>query len=165
MKLTKKLLKQLHACSSGIEFCERYKLFGFPLERLDEIRGDYDGFVEWLKSKTNLEFDQNQNLVRKETSLGWWAKSEYEYDQNGNMILQEYSDGWWKKFEYDQNNNQILREDSNGSLVKYEYDQNQNLVQREDFNGSLKKFGSEFYDNGQLKRIGGLVIPYFEQEI
>ena len=121
MKLTKKLLLQLETCSSGIEFCERNKLFGFPSERLSEICGDYDGFFRWLKYKTNIEFDQNGNLVRWEYSSGYWVK--YEYDQNNNKIQWEHSEDIWMKYE------------------------------------------SEFYDNGQLKRIGGLVIPYFEQEI
>jgi hypothetical protein len=163
MKLTKKLLLQLNAGSSRIEFCESYKLFGFPLDRLDEIQGDYEGFVVWLKSKTNLEFDQNQNLVRYEDSVGYWVK--YEYDQNNNQILKESSSGWWAKYEYDQNNNQILKEVSSGMWTKYEYDQNNNQIRWESSNGYWVKYEYEFYDNGQLKRLNNLVIPYFEQEI
>ena len=163
MKLTKKLLLQLHACSSGIEFCERNKLFGFPLDQLNEIQGDYEGFVEWLKDKRNLKFDQNQNLVRREYSEGNWMKC--EYDQNNNKILQEYSDGYWEKSEYDQNNNQIRHEFSGGTWTKYEYDQNNNPVRWETPDGTWRKFETEFYDNGQLKRLDDLIIPYFEQEI
>ena len=163
MKLTKKLLKQLHACSSGIEFCERNKLFGFPLDQLNEIQGDYDGFVEWLKDRRNLEFDQNQNLVRYKASSGWWTK--YEYDQNNNQILKEFSHGFWVKYEYDQNQNLVRWENSDGCWKKYEYDQNQNLVRWENSHGSWVKSETEFYDNGQLKRLNKLVIPHFEQEI
>ena len=226
MKLTKKMLLQLNAGSSRIEFCERYKLFGFPLDRLDEIQGDHEGFVCWLKHKTNLEFDQNQNLVRWESDGGYWEKFEYdqngnqirhefsggtwtkykydkngnqilresscgrwekyEYDQNNNQILMVDSHGFWEKFEYDQNSNQILREDSNGYWLKFEYDQNgnqilqeysegnwkkfeydqnRNLVRWENSRGRWSKYEYEFYDNGQLKRLDDLIIPYFEQEI
>ena len=63
--LTKKFLKDFKACSSGIKFAEQNKLFGFPLDRLDEVVGDVNSFVNWVRDK---------------------VKSQVEYDTNGNMI-------------------------------------------------------------------------------
>ncbi len=48
MILTKQLLEQWGACEGGIDFCEKNKLFGFDLERIDEIKGDHLGFIVWF---------------------------------------------------------------------------------------------------------------------
>ena len=52
--LTKELLLKWDACEEGISFCERNKLFGFDLSRIDEIKGDYNKFIEWLKEQTGI---------------------------------------------------------------------------------------------------------------
>ena len=137
MKLNKEMLERVNACKEGIDFVERNKLIGFPLERLNEVSGDYGGFVSWLQQRT--------------------------FDQNNNVIRVEYSDGSWYTKEYDQNNNLIRFEDSDGSWYTKEYDQNNNVIKFEDSDGSLRIYESEFYNNGQLKRYGDLIVPYFGQ--
>ena len=45
MKLTKELLLNIKADLEFIDFCERNKLLGFDLDKLNQIKGDYKGFL------------------------------------------------------------------------------------------------------------------------
>ena len=85
--LSKELLHNWDACEEGIEFCERNKLFGFDLSRIDEVVGDYNNFINWLKNelKCKREYNSQGNKIKEETSDGYWFK--WEYDSHGNMIL------------------------------------------------------------------------------
>ena len=56
----------------------------------------------------------------------------------------------------------IYVESSCGGSEYYEYDQNGNCIMYSDSYGNIIKYESEFYDNGQLKRIDDLIIPYFK---
>jgi len=178
MKLNREMLLKVKACKEGIDFCERNKLFGFPLDRLGEVQGDYINFVKWLKDRT---FDSNNNLIRVDKSTGFWETYQYDengnrirvdscngdwikyqYDQNNNEIRYDYSSGYWVTTQYDQNGNQTRIDYSDGDWSKYQYDQNNNLIRIDDSDGGWEIYESEYYDNGQLKRYGDLIIPYFE---
>ena len=56
----------------------------------------------------------NNNLIYREDSDGYWIKR--EYDANGNVIYGENSDGDWIKREYDTNGNTIYCEYSDGVI-------------------------------------------------
>lgn len=163
MILTKELLKQYDACKQGITFCERNKLFGFDLERIAEVRGDYNGFVKWLIQdiisgtvvmdennniismlhedgyRINLEYDSHGNKIKRESinpntpDIFYWLK--YEYDKNGNRIKSENSDGIIWQYEYDDKNNKIADTASDGYWWRYEYNDNGNLTREENSDG------------------------------
>src|SRR5690554_4027542 len=88
MKLTKELLEQYNACSDAIRFCERNQLFGFPLERLDEIEGDYDGYVKWLKDelKAVRTYDDHGNKIHYKDSNDNDNEYWQTFDDHGNII-------------------------------------------------------------------------------
>ena len=81
-------------------------------------------------------YDVQGNIIYRETSNGFWEKS--EYDTNGNKIYVERSDGYWEKSEYDTNGNKIYFEDSNGFWVKREYDNNGNEIYYENSYGNIE---------------------------
>ena len=81
-------------------------------------------------------YDVQGNIIYRETSNGFWEKS--EYDTNGNKIYVERSDGYWEKSEYDTNGNKIYFEDSNGFWVKREYDTNGNEIYYENSYGNIE---------------------------
>lgn len=171
MILTKELLKRYDACEEGLNFCERNKLYGFDLKRIGEIRGDYGGFVDWLKyailgvdvdrESIKYEYDANGNIVRKEDYNGnWWV---YEYNDNGDKIKEEhYRSISWEpetdgvlvsyRYEYDDKGNMIKREKSNveGGWMIYEYDSEGKLIRKENSTG----FWWEFDYDGIGNQIG-----------
>ena len=164
--ITVKFLKQFGACESGIKFFEMNKLERFPIELLDQVVGDYCGFVDWIKYKLKDQFyvDKNGNLIRIENSYGYWKN--LEYDSNNNLIRTEDSSGCWKNMEYDSNNNLIRTENSSGCWKNMEYDSNNNLIKTETSSGYWEMY--EYYDDGQLKSIGGnynLFIPWFPKSL
>ena len=156
MYLNRELLEKNGACRGAISFCERNKLFGFPLSRLDEVEGDYNSFVRWLKTRT---FDQNGNIIRQVDPDG--SERTYEYDQNGNKTRQVDSDGNRWSWEYDQKGNLIRQVNFDSREWHWEYDQKENKIREVSPNGSELCWELEFYDNGQLKRLDGLKIPRF----
>ena len=94
--LTVKLLKDLKACKSGIDFVKRNGLEGLSLDLLDKTRGDHEGFVSWLKEalSTEREYDTQGNKIKETDPNGdVWT---YEYDTQGNTIKQTapYGDVW-----------------------------------------------------------------------
>ena len=52
--LTLELMKKLDACKDSYKFVENNKLIGYPLNRLQEIKGDYKSYVSWLKNELNF---------------------------------------------------------------------------------------------------------------
>ena len=177
MILSKDILKRAGACASGIKFCETNKLLGFPLSRLNEITGDHDGFVKWLKQRTfdihgnvirvdysnkswaTYQYDSNNNLIRIEDSDDYWETN--QYDLNNNLIRFHDSNGLWRTHQYDTNNNLIRTEDSNGYWDTSQYDSNNNLIRIDDLYECVETNTIEYYDNGQLKRFNALLIPQF----
>jgi len=105
MRLTEEFLKQRKACKEGIEFAKNYGLIGSDLNHIDEVKGDYNNFVSWLKNevKSEKKYDKNGNLIYSKDSDGYWKES--KYDENNNLIYFKNSDGYWKESNYDENNN------------------------------------------------------------
>ena len=64
MKLTLEYLEQHDACQSGIDFAQRNGLIGQEID-LDKVEGDWNEFVEWLRTRPHLEFDHNGNRTRQ----------------------------------------------------------------------------------------------------
>ncbi len=156
MILTKKLLIQWGACKEGIAFCERNKLFGFDLDRIDEIKGDHNDFINWLKRQLNIKRGYDSNTIKCCLLNGCWYI--LTFDDNDNKIKEEKSNGNWTKWEYDTNGNKIKYEDSSGYWMKWEYDKNGNKI-KEESDGYREITETEIYPNGQLKRIGELELP------
>lgn len=83
--LTKKLLIQLNACQAGIDFCEHYNLFGFDLNNLDQVKGDYNNFISWMRGFKNIEVDDNGNMTSYIKSNGVTENWTYEFYPNGQL--------------------------------------------------------------------------------
>ena len=80
-------------------------------------------------------YDVQGNIIYRETSNGFWEKS--EYDTNDNEIYAEYSNGDWEKREYNTNGNEIYYESSDGYWEKKEYNTNGKLIYRENSDGEI----------------------------
>ena len=180
--LNRAYLESLNACPDAIDFVERNNLVGFPLDRLDEVEGDYGEYVQWLKKglSTRREYDSNGNMTLRVNPDGDEYRYEYdsngnktlevdpdgsecryEYDSNGNMTLMVDPDGDECRYEYDSNGNKTLLVYPNGSETRYEYDSNGNKTLEVDPDGSEVSTLTNYYDNGQLKSIDDLLIPQF----
>lgn len=89
MKLTKELLIKLNACQHGIDFCERNKLFGFELDNLSTLTGDYNNYVSWLLHRIKKGYVYNDSYNQK--GIGEPPKlkgfiTNYVYDEVGNIL-------------------------------------------------------------------------------
>ena len=103
-RLTIDFLERNGACKSAFDFVKRNKLEGFPLDRLNEIEGDYSGYVGWLreKLKCQYEYDNHGNLIKRIFPDG--RKIQYEYDNHGSLIKKIFPDGFestWTTEYYD----------------------------------------------------------------
>ena len=105
--ITKEWLEQRKACKEDIDFAERNGLVGFPVSRLGEITGDFNGFVSWVRDA---------------------SKVKYEYDASGNMIKQVYPSGSTYLWEYDASGNKVKKVDPNGNTYLWEYDASGNMI-------------------------------------
>jgi len=172
--LTVKLLEDLSACREGVLLVKNSNLEGFPLEKLNEVKGDYRGFVSWLKHElkhTYIEYDNNNNTVSEkmfdsEGNVEWCY--EYSYDNNNNMLSEKELDSegnvkWCYEYSYDNNNNMVSEKmfDSKGNVkccYEYSYDNNNNMVSKKRFDseGNVEwcyEYHTEYFDNGQLHKI------------
>jgi len=70
--------------------------------------------------------DNNDKVIYREYSDGYWIKR--EYDDESNVIYSENSKGYWIKNEYDDASHLIYHEDSNGYWSKHEYDDEGNEI-------------------------------------
>ena len=70
--ITIDLLNNFGACSEGIDFFRRNKLEGFPLNKLDEVKGDHKSFLIFLKNKLSIihKIDNNGNIIYKRYANG-----------------------------------------------------------------------------------------------
>jgi len=174
--ITVEWLKKHHACKDGVKFVERNKLEGFPLERLNEVKGDYDGYVSWMLflNSNEHEYDSHGNVTKKTYPNGrFWL---YEYDVHGNMTKKTYSNGSVSVYEYDERGNMtkktlpngyVYEYDHHGNITKrtypdgsvfvyvyeYEYDSHDNITKITYPEGSVSVYEYVYYDNGQLKSI------------
>ena len=62
--LTEEFLMVAGACVQGIVFARNNGLIGFPFDKLNKVRGDYEDFVCWVRFAVN-----NTSYVRNSTSL------------------------------------------------------------------------------------------------
>ena len=182
MNLTLKWLEERDACKEGIDFVVRNKLIGFPLDKLVEIDGDCDGFVEWIMSVIEViyEYDSNRNVIHFKDSHGFEKWYEYdsngnethskssggyetwhEYDSNGNETLYRNSMGFVNRMDYDEANNKVHSKNSDDYEKWYEYDSGGNLIHFNDSDGVENSTPTTFYSNGQLKSIGDCKFPKF----
>jgi len=93
--LTKKLLEQMGACTTAIEFCRQYNLFGLPLVIFDKIEGDHLHYKKWF---TDRKFELlDGNVSRIENSNGYWETFEY---LAGLVIRSDDSYGLYETIEY-----------------------------------------------------------------
>lgn len=137
MILTKELLHQCGACENGIDFCERNKLFGFDLDRIDDIQGDYEDYIAWIRStiiNENWIYDQHGNLIKEKLdnnvifNYTGGIETISIFDERGNKISDKAPDGWWVNYEYDERNNRTMREYSDGKITKWFYNDNNNII-------------------------------------
>ena len=140
--VTIKLLKQLDACKDIIKFIELNKLEGFPFNRLDEIKGDYIGYIQWIRSFEKIQFDEKGNLTYSKNSNDY--EKRYKYDEKGNLTNFKHS----RKLDF-----------------FYEkwleiFDERGNMIHNKDSRGNEERYIVEYYENGQLKRINDLIIPF-----
>ena len=109
-------LNQYNACEEGIMFIKNNNLLNFPFELLDQVKGDHDEYITWLKecigSGYEYEYDQNNNLIHYKDSEG--NESWKEYDQNNNLIHYKDSNGYEEWKSYDERNNLVHYKDSTG---------------------------------------------------
>jgi len=90
------------------------KIFGLPLDKLFKILGITNYQVDDYFTQI---FDNNGNLIYRESLYGNWVKQEYNDDDN--CIYQENSDGLWSKWEFDNNGDLYYFKDSNGKSHKF----------------------------------------------
>jgi YD repeat-containing protein len=152
MQITKRDLKRLKCCESGIS-----KFMNTPaLHNIDDniksiiIKYDMDMFSDFVYFLDKIK-KHIVNQIKYESSNGSWTK--FEYDSNGNLIKSEDSNGFWYKYEYDSNRNQIKYEDSNGFWNKYEYDSNRNRIKYENSYGVVCNYNIKSYDMSKVKFI------------
>lgn len=139
MILTEKWLVDNKACKEGIEFCERGKLFGFPFSMIKDIKGEYHGFINWIRNnRENVLHYDSHNRVKCVASPFHNDIRTYTYDDNNNIICEQLEmvdnedsisskTEFFTYFEY--NNNKISKEyDSYGGSTVYSYNDKGNLV-------------------------------------
>ena len=177
MKLTIDLLKKLSACEEGIKFVQEYGLEGYPLNKLNEIEGDYCKFVKFLKNTeiikyTNDEliflcldvfpdlqiikkFDENGNLTFY--SIGGRLINEYYYDEN-NKLVYKGNEHIIRNFYYDEKGNliyELVEENILNKLNIYsnetEYDENGNKILEK--SGKYEHTFTKYYYNDDNKLI------------
>jgi len=165
--LSLKLLKDFDLDETEIQFFTDNNLLNFPLKLLDDIVGDYNNIIFWLKLKLkNSSFDNAGNRIRK---LDSGYLSEYYYDSFGNRIREDWGYGFC---DYHYVNNQITKitETNNTKEFIYNdvgllsefidnkpkdnsykcfYDKNKNLIKKEFSNGHSISYG---YKNNRIMR-------------
>ena len=109
--LSLEFLNQYNVCEEGIMFVKNNNLLNFPFELLDQVKGDHNGYIKWLKECIDggYEYDKNSNLIHYKNSKG---NEEWKsYDKNSNLIhykdstgieysneIKYYPDGQLKKY-------------------------------------------------------------------
>ena len=116
------LLKSLDACESGINFVKRANLEGFPLSKLDQVEGDYDGFVHWLRQelKTVRVYNDQGLMTKRVNPLG--RVCEYEYNDQGLMTKRVNPLGDVYRYKY--NDKGLITKEvyPSGDVYEYEYE-------------------------------------------
>lgn len=126
--LTEHLLNHFSACETGIDFCERNKLFGYDLHKLDEIKGDYSFFVIWVYDNILkydiIELDHNGHVIKACCSEENILMTSV-YDDNSNLLKYTYVKNGMvvvnDTYEYDNSGKKIMEIDVDGKYLRYSY--------------------------------------------
>ena len=127
MKITKKILKQLEACEDGIIWAEKNGLLPFDSDNISKIKGDYKGYVVWLKENLiNSTYDESKNeLIHKCLNGLSWEKT---FDKNGNLLSYKDSTGYFYKQTFDEKGNELTYKDSDGEWWEKTFDEKGNVL-------------------------------------
>jgi len=123
--VNKESLEFLGACKDGAKWFLR-NIGELPVNKLDEIVGDYEHYIRWLKNNYPISVDGDIHMFR-----GGFIKT---YDDNGNELTYKNSDGFnWTKT-YDDKGNILTYKNSNGFNWTRTYDDNGNALTYTDSN-------------------------------
>lgn len=154
--LSLELMEKLGACQSSFPFVKNNNLEGFPLERLDEVKGDFKCYVGWLSRKLEetREYDEKGNChLRNFNGSEVWRT----YDDKGNCTYLKTSNGFEEWSEYDDKGNLVHFKNSFKTSKGFEewftYDEKGNLIHWKNSNGSEEHHTYSYYENGRLKAI------------
>ena len=125
--LNAEFLTYISACKSAITFVKNNNLEQFPLSRLNEIVGDFNGYKRWMSSR--------------------------RYDDNSNQLTHVDSDGFSRTKTYDANSNELTCVDSTGYSWTKTYDANSNELTFASSSGFSRTFEYKYWPTGQLKSI------------
>jgi YD repeat-containing protein len=138
----KELLEKIGCCKDGLKFVEDYKLSNYNIDKIDEIEGDYNGYMEWLKNYKNFKFEKNKfsyDYFNNPTEVvydvdesttyykGVDGVSYIKYDDKGREILVGDEDYWIKKT-YDEQGNMVKESNSNGVDSHYYYNNDNKIT-------------------------------------
>ena len=114
-------LKSLNACQTGIDFVKAANLEGFPLEMLDQVEGDYQDFVDWLREELKTEREYNdQGLITKLVHPDWGIQ--YEYNDQGLMTKQVTPSGRIHQWEYNDKGLKTKEVGPEGGVYQWRYE-------------------------------------------
>ena len=133
-------LTSLNACQTGIDFVKAANLEGFPLEMLDQVKGDYQGFVNWLRKH---------------------LKTEREYNDKGLMTKQVFPCGVYQ-YEYNDKGVKTKKITPSGRTFQYEYNDKGLMTKEVTLSGNMYQWEYEFDDKNKLVSVKGednLTIP------
>ena len=109
--INKESLKFLGACKEGTEWFLR-NIGELPVNQLNDITGDYKGYVSWLRSNYPISVvDGVCKCIDGSTRV---------YD-NGNMLSYTDSDGRTESYTYDSDGDMVICTDSDGRTDSYTY--------------------------------------------
>jgi YD repeat-containing protein len=142
--LSLEFLNQYNACKEGIMFVKNNNLLNFPFDLLNEIKGDHNGYIKWLKACIGGGYEYDKNHYKTSNGYEEWK----EYDQNNNLIHYKISNGYEEWKSYDERNNIVYYKNSNGIEYWINYDQNNNVVHIKNSNGI--EYWKEYDQNSNL---------------
>ena len=149
--LNREYLKALGACKEGIDAVINNNLEDFPINRLQDIQGDYCDFKNWMLDIliSKREYDTNGNLIKVTYPSG--KSSNYEYDTKGNLIKMTSCWGFGTNFEYNSEGNKTKQIEPNGDVITYEYDSRGNNIKTNLPSGDVTNY--EYDTKGNLTKV------------
>ena len=174
------MLEKIEACQEAIDWAERNCLIGYESNKLHLIKGDFKGYVAWIKDVfDNSTFDERGNQTSyKDSDLNncSWKKT---FDERGNQTSYEDSqEFWWKRtfnndvcltykdssgFDWNQHtkslyeqvfdkhgNQTVLKEKSKGIIWEQTFDERNNCLAYKHADGSFSFEQTFDEQNNQL---------------
>jgi YD repeat-containing protein len=157
--LTLEFLKPLKPCKEGLSWAINNQLIGMPFEVANEIEGDYNRYIWWVKAQLEGEFkyDDRNNLISK-NAKGY--RQWIQYDERNNEIYRRTSSGYQEWKTYDELNNLIYTRDSIGYQQWNEYDDRNNLIRVRNSGGGFQIW----YDYDERNNLVHLKTSYGHHE-